>query len=107
MTRYERQAIWQKRITDFRSSGEKNVSTWCAQQNISVNSMYHWLKKEWQPGDSVATSPKWVPVKVLEQEVTTSSPITVRIGAVTIEVNQGFSPKLLGEVLELIQTHVK
>lgn len=107
MTQSERQAMWQERVTAFRASGETNVTAWCAQQNISVNSMYHWLKKTGQPTDAAATSPQWLPVKVFEQEVTTSAPITVKMGVACIEIHLGFNPKLLGEVLHVLQTHVK
>ena len=46
MTRNERQAMWQERIDAFKASEESSVSAWCAANDIPVQSMYVWLKKD-------------------------------------------------------------
>lgn len=52
MTRAERRAMWQERIDTFKASGESSVKTWCAENNISYQSMYAWLKKDWPKKDT-------------------------------------------------------
>ena len=52
MTR-ERRAMWQARIEAFKASGESSVTDWCATNNICVQSMFTWLKKDWQKTDTV------------------------------------------------------
>lgn len=48
MTRNERQAMWQERIDAFMESDEASFSAWCAVNDITVQSMYVWLKKDRQ-----------------------------------------------------------
>lgn len=56
MTRDERRAMWQVRIDTFKASGESSVTAWCATNDISVQSMYAWLKKEGHKTDTVSTA---------------------------------------------------
>ncbi|WP_338655957.1 hypothetical protein V6B14_07235 [Sporosarcina psychrophila] len=60
MTRDERQAMWQSRIEAFKASGESSVPAWCAANDISIPSMYNWLKKDWQKTDTAPTAPQWL-----------------------------------------------
>ncbi|WP_420826590.1 IS66 family insertion sequence element accessory protein TnpA [Sporosarcina limicola] len=43
--------MWQARIDAFKVSGESSVKTWCAENNISYQSMCVWLKKDWPKKD--------------------------------------------------------
>ena len=68
MTRDERRAMWQSRIDTFKTSGESSVKTWCAANNISYQSMYAWLKRDWPKNDSVGPAPQWVSFNELIQD---------------------------------------
>jgi len=107
MTRDERRAMWQVRIDTFKASGESSVTAWCATNDISVQSMYAWLKKEGHKTDTVSTAPQWISFDTLAQKADTPNQMTLTIGTISIQVEEGFNPALLGEVLLVLQTHVK
>lgn len=107
MTRDERRTMWQSRIEAFKASGESSVTVWCATNDISVQSMYTWLKKDWHKTDTARTSPQWVSFDTLALKAGMHSHLTLAIGVVSIQIEEGFNPILLGEVLQVLQTHVK
>jgi len=107
MTRDERQAMWQSRIEAFKASGESSVPAWCAANDISIPSMYNWLKKDWQKTDTAPTAPQWLTFDTLNSNVAMSTQLTLVIGVVSIQIEEGFNPTLLGEVLQVLQMHVK
>lgn len=107
MTKDERQVMWQARIDAFKASGESSVKTWCAENNISYQSMYAWLKKDWPKKDTVSPTPRWVSFNELIQESKPTHSLTLTIGTISIQIEEGFNPALLGEVLQVLQTHVK
>ena len=47
MTRSKRQLLWHSPIQAFQESGETIVAPWFAKQDVSVQSMYQWLKNRW------------------------------------------------------------
>lgn len=104
MTRDERRAMWQTRIEAFKESGESSVTAWCAANNISIPSMYNWLKKDWQKTDIAPIVPQWLTFDTLNSNVAMSTRLTLAIGVVSIQIEEGFNPTLLGEVLQM---HVK
>ena len=105
MTRNERQAMWQERIDAFKASEESSVTAWCAANDIPVQSMYAWLKKDRLKQLSPGTSTQWVMLESLETNPATH--LTLKLGAVSIEVKQGFNPILLSEVLQVLQADAK
>ena len=107
MTRDERRSMWQSRIEAFKASGESSVTAWCATNDISVPSMYTWLKKDWHKTDTASTVPQWVSFDTLAANAGISTQLTLAIGVVSIQIEEGFNPKLLGELLQVLQTHVK
>jgi hypothetical protein len=107
MTQSEQQAMWQERIAAFRASGKKNVTAWCEQQNISVNSMYYWLKKDGKSKDLQAKSPLWLPIEITQPTPITLPVLTVKIGIASIEIPAGFDSAILSEVVQVLQNHVK
>lgn len=84
MTRDERRAMWQARIDAFKVSGESSVKTWCAENNISYQSMYAWLKKDWPKKDTVSPASQWVSFNGLIQESKSTHSLTLTIGNISI-----------------------
>lgn len=106
MTRDERRAMWQARIDAFKASGESSVKTWCAENNVSYQSMYAWLKKDWPQTDTVDPAPQWIFNELIQESKSTTS-LLLTIGAISIQIEEGFNPVLLGEVLQVLQKNVK
>lgn len=107
MTRDKRRAMWQARIDAFKASGESSVKTWCAENNISYQSMYAWLKKDWPQTDIADPAPQWISFDKVIQESKSTTSLLLTIGAVSIQIEEGFNPVLLSEVLQVLQTNVK
>lgn len=110
MSLSERRAMWQDRIQCFKESGEKCVAVWCRENQINVNSMYNWLKKEdkQQVKQEDTSSINWVPVHspVRDFDVP-SSAITVKLGQFALEIEEDFNHDVFNDVLTILQHHVK
>lgn len=110
MSLSERRAMWQERIEAFKETGEKSVATWCREHQINVNSMYSWLKKdaEQQVGQTEPKAINWVPVQPSVENIDVpSSPIVVKLGQFSLEVEENFNQDVFNNVLEVLQCHVK
>lgn len=74
---------------------------------MGVQSMYTWLKKDWHKTDTARTAPQWVSFDTFDSNEGMSAQLTLAIGVVSIQIEEGFNPTLLGKVLQVLQTHVK
>lgn len=64
MSLSERRTMWMDRIQSFKESDEKSVTAWCRKNQINVNSMYSWLKKDaLSQANDEQESTQWVPVQ--------------------------------------------
>ena len=99
MTRREE---WQKRVTEFRASGQ-SVKAWCEAHGIKRKRMYHWLRElPASPASEVAPS-QWLPVAVSgDQRQVPESDLVIRVGDATVEVRPGFDPALLADVMRVL-----
>ncbi|MBW4085838.1 IS66 family insertion sequence element accessory protein TnpB [Paenibacillus sp. S150] len=100
MTKAEqRQYEWTERIRDYRSSG-LTMSVWCEAQGLTLHQLKYWLRKidSSQPRSS---TPSFIPVTVSPR----SSPpaLTLRIGPASLDVQEGFSPELLRQVVQALE----
>ena len=66
---------------------------------MPVQSMYNWFKKDRQTTDITPSTPKWIPLETIVQEVHPTSQLTVKVGEISIEIEEGFNQMLLHEVL--------
>lgn len=98
MTKEERQKLWGARIAEFKASGQ-SVNAWCTEHNVSSQQLWYWLKKERQQ-ESTEKTVSWLPVNISNSGLPSS--LFVRVGEVTIEVNPGFNPKLLLEIVNTL-----
>jgi hypothetical protein len=99
------QKKWEKRIAAFRSSGEKAV-TWCKANQVDRRGLYTWMKRLGGPSAAaVAAKPTtFVKAKITPgPEPMTSACIRIRIGAAVIEVEAGFNPELLRDVVRALE----
>jgi hypothetical protein len=116
VTRQYRLSKWAEIIRECRSSGH-TISAWCAENNVNIKSYYYWLKRvrtvacESLPVMSDNTQPI-IPVKISSSLATasstaqkTSSHIILRIGAVTLELNNGASAELIANTIRAL--HVR
>jgi hypothetical protein len=106
----ERKQMWQQRIEAYKASGVPSVKAWCNQNQIGLQSMYKWMRRLELEATAVAPpSTQWVAVESSNSIIFDglTSHLAVKIGDVSIEIKEGFNPKLFTEVLQILQTHVK
>lgn len=110
---------WTEIVRECRSSGQ-TVAAWCADHEINPKTYYYWLRRvraaayEALPSLSSHTSPI-VPVNFPvsaagiapgEQDVSSSSDIIIRFGAVTLEIRNNASAAVIENTLRALQ-HVR
>ena len=105
MAREDAQKKWEERIAAFRASGEK-AARWCKANQVDRRGLYTWMKRLSGPSP-VATAAKpttFVKAKVtLEPEPQPSACLRIKIGAAVIEVDAGFNPALLRDVVQALE----
>ncbi len=94
-------ALWQRKITEQQASGQ-SVTSWCFQQDISVQTFYYWRKRLTADPPS-SSPPQWLAVAPVVGPVGTGASLTLRVGPVAIEVPVGFDPHLLADVLTVLE----
>jgi hypothetical protein len=100
MSTAENHKYWSKKLAEFKKS-RKTKEEWCEKENITINQFNYWLRQF--PGENTPT--QWLPVEI-QTETTTlpSPPLTIKIGAASIEIHPGFDKDHLSEVLKILTT---
>lgn len=105
---------WTAIIRECRSSGQ-TVTVWCSEHNINQKTYYYWLKRvrdaacEALPAlnaDSNAIVPVNIPLPVANirpADQKSSSAVVVRLGSVTLEINNSASAALIENTLKALQ----
>jgi len=103
MTQAERQKEWERRINQYRESG-KSVREWCAENNVSAERLWYWLRKYKTNKDTpLNKSNQWLPVEVCEHTpIEQNNSLMIRVGEALIEVKAGFDPALLCQVVRAL-----
>ena len=96
MSEKDQQSTWAERIADFKASGQ-SLPKWCKANGIKPHQLRYRLKKEEQSPSGESTS--WLPLNLSDE---TTSPITVRIGSIAIDVYPGFDPEHLSAVVRAL-----
>jgi hypothetical protein len=94
MTQAERRALWTQRIAEQQASGA-SAAAWCAQWDVPLAAFYTWRRRLTAPP---AATPAWTPLLPAED----TAGLTLRVGAVTIDVPAGFDPQVLAAVLAVV-----
>jgi len=89
---------WEDRIRDFRSSG-KSITQWCRENHIVAHQLRYRLQKE-QRTMSNKTGPTWLSIPPSTvQKSSSSSGVSLRIGAVEVLVEREFDDDVLANVI--------
>lgn len=110
MNREELRAHWEARIQRFRSSGEK-AKQWCTANQVNRRQLSVWMKRLDAASMSRTT---FLPIELANEqmpeldlpEAAQPAPpgyLRIRIGTAVIEVEAGFEPGLLREVVRAME----
>lgn len=99
----ELRKIWETRIADFKSSGLSGTA-WCAANGLRPNQLWYWLKKFRTQENRSDTPTRWLPVELNDPGTTGNGDgLIIKVGPAVIEVQPGFNPALLQEVIRAIK----
>jgi len=112
VTRQYRLNKWTEIIRERHCSGQ-TISAWCAEHNINPKQYYYWLKRvrasACESLQVIGTGdPAIVPVKmpnhlpIASPNTQCLSPIILRMGTVTLELNNGASTELITNTIRAI-----
>ena len=95
----EKRRLWEERVKMFLASGQ-NQRAWSREQGLPANQLGYWLRKF----KSEAKEPdgtRWVS---LQDTARPGSGVSLRIGDLVVEVENGFDKQLLAEVVHTLMT---
>jgi hypothetical protein len=98
----EKQQLWTNRLQDLQNSGLRGTE-WCRKNGIPEHQLWYWKKKltqtiaEKQPANE--NSANWIALDITQDEPNHKNTITIRLGAVKIEVGPGYNANLLQDVV--------
>lgn len=95
---------WAERITEFRSSG-MTMAAWCSVNKCSIEQLKYWLYRAKHLSSSAQSStlPIWAPHSVVQHDPLSQSSLVVRVGKCCIDVQPGFDPDLLRDVIRVLE----
>jgi hypothetical protein len=103
MGRDEIRMKWETHIKAFRASGQK-ATHWCKANHINRRQLYAWMKKLDGSSSAPPKRTAFIPVQVTpETKPGSSSCLRIRIGVAVIEVDAGFEPVLLRNVVRALE----
>jgi hypothetical protein len=96
---------WERKIADYKASGQTQAK-WCESNDISIHQFRYWMKRIRDHPMEKASNP-WVPVVIEDSKPEVCESLQVKVGSVSIEVNPGFNPSLLAEVVKVLKANVE
>jgi hypothetical protein len=103
MNRSDLRYKWEQRMANFASSGQ-SASKWCSANEISIHQFWYWKRRLKTTENTVSDSPKWLAFE-MEDSIENSKPkLVVKVGHASLEIQHGFDPKLLAEVVRTLQS---
>jgi hypothetical protein len=101
MTRAEKRREWAARVEAFKCSGQ-SVAAWCEANNLKPYQLWYWLRKL-RSAEKPALMSRWLPVEVRDDGAGSGGDgLSVRVGQAVVEVEPGFNPSFLVEVVRTL-----
>jgi len=102
MKKEEKESYWSKKVAEFTRSG-KTKEEWCLKKNITIKQFNYWLKQFYEE----PVEAQWLQIEMSEQKEENKnspvSPLNIKIGEVSIEINHGYNKELLLEILTTLK----
>ena len=96
--RQELRELWAERIDDFGASG-LGQRAWSREHGLRPNQLWYWLRK-FETETNQPQNGIWIQ---LDSLAPTGSSVVLRIGNVALEVQRGFDPQALTEVIRSLR----
>jgi hypothetical protein len=92
--RQELRELWAKRVEAFLASG-LSQRAWCREHGLKQERLSYWLRK-FRAEASAKHNGRWLQ---LDSLAPSGSGVSLRIGGLTLEVQRGFDPQVLADVI--------
>jgi len=88
-------------INSFKESG-LSIPEWCKENNVKTSTLRYWLNKIKTEENSRSNEDSWVTIAVNNSLETKGSPIVVKVGPFSVEIQPGFDRSTLTDVIAAI-----
>ncbi|KJS48783.1 IS66 family insertion sequence element accessory protein TnpA [Desulfosporosinus sp. BICA1-9] len=88
-------------INSFKESG-LSIPEWCKENNVKTSTLRYWLNKIKTEENSRSNEEGWVTIAVNNSLETKVSPIVIKVGPFSVEIQPGFDRSTLTEVIAAI-----
>ncbi|MGI6645854.1 MAG: IS66 family insertion sequence element accessory protein TnpA [Limnochordia bacterium] len=92
--RQELRELWAERVEAFLASG-LSQRAWCREHGLKQERLSYWLRK-FRAEASAKPNGRWLQ---LDSLAPSGSGVSLRIGGLTLEVQRGFDPQVLADVI--------
>jgi hypothetical protein len=96
MAKRRSETEWMVLVKEFKNSNN-NLASWCRDKGISKSSIYPYLKSS-RIKEPIET--EWAEITM--PKTTEPSTITLKVGAVTLDLKNGLNRELLSDVLGVV-----
>ena len=99
-----RREFWERVVHNQQQSG-LNGRAWCQTNGVALASFYIWRKKL-APAASAGSDIQWLPLEPGKSTSCAAGPsgLTLRVGAVSVEIATGFDTSTLSDVLTILES---
>lgn len=97
-TTEEQRQPWEERLEDFQASGQ-SATEWCKEHGVPVHQLRYRLRKHTvkRSRDAALGTQRWASIDPGNSSNYTG--ICLRYGSLTLELQRGFDPQVLSDVL--------
>ena len=98
--------FWRQHVQAFTDSRKTRVA-YCRENRIKTHRLDYWRRKQKESTaeENQVSRKDWIPLQIHEdQAIGKGTGIRLHIGRLTIEVEPGFNPELLTEVIRIVGT---
>jgi len=86
-------------VKEFKSSG-LSLAAWCRQKGICKTTIYPYIKMLDNGQATLSEEQHWG--KLSLPKTNSNSAISIKVGSITVSVNNGFDKQVLSEVLSVV-----
>jgi hypothetical protein len=106
MDRITNQEKW-KQIIEQQKQSEQAQAEWCQEHHVNIHNFRYWVRrlKEVQHETSNGEI-SWVKLKKKQPESLSDSPIRIKIGHATLEIDELFDENMLTKIVSILLSHV-
>ncbi|WP_066640098.1 IS66 family insertion sequence element accessory protein TnpA [Desulfolucanica intricata] len=105
MTKAEKAELrkeWEERVAAFKASGQ-STTAWCAAHDLKPQQLRYWLRKLNPVDIPTVITPQWLSVEIGNSVPSgQANGLCIRIGHAVVEVQPGFDPALLKDVVRTL-----